>query len=65
MLPGSGEKRKNLRGLKASIPYLYKNSQRLYDIRHFDFFTAGSFQLKKPPGGSGLQKFAIAVKILY
>jgi hypothetical protein len=37
--------------LKASIPYLYTNFKRLYDIRHFDAFAAGLFKLKKPSGG--------------
>ena len=32
-----GEK---VRGLKASIPFLYPNSNELYNIRHFDAFPA-------------------------
>jgi hypothetical protein len=34
--------------LKASIPYVHANSQRLYDILHLDAFPADSIQLKKP-----------------
>jgi hypothetical protein len=37
--------------LKASIPLLHANSNELYDIRHFDVFTAASVHLKKPSGG--------------
>jgi len=37
--------------LKASIPYLYANSDELYSIRHFAAFSAGSIHLKKPSGG--------------
>jgi hypothetical protein len=40
-----------LRGVKASIPLLHANSNQLYNIRHFDAFTAGSIHLKKPPVG--------------
>jgi hypothetical protein len=39
------------RRMKASIPFLYANSNELYDIRPFDAFVAGSIQLKKPSGG--------------
>jgi hypothetical protein len=39
------------RRLKASIPFVYKTSHRLYNIRHFVAFTAASVQLKKPSGG--------------
>jgi hypothetical protein len=37
--------------LKASIPYVHMNSNRLYDILHSAVFSAGSIQLKKPSGG--------------
>jgi hypothetical protein len=40
-----------LRRLKASIPFLYKNSNELYNIRHFVAFSAGLIHLKKPSGG--------------
>jgi hypothetical protein len=47
-----GEKVRRLkRRLKASIPYVHTNSNRLADIRHFDAFTAVSVHLKKPSGG--------------
>jgi hypothetical protein len=39
------------RRLKASIPYVHTNSNKLYDIRHIDVFAADSVQLKKPSGG--------------
>jgi hypothetical protein len=39
------------RRLKASIPFLYANSNELYNIRYFDAFTAVSIHLKKPSGG--------------
>ena len=37
--------------MKASIPFLYTNSNELYNIRHFDAFSATSIQLKKPSVG--------------
>ena len=40
-----------LRRLKASIPFLYTNSDDLYNIRHFAAFSAGTVQLKKPSVG--------------
>jgi hypothetical protein len=44
-----------LRGLKrrvkASIPYVHKNSNAIHDFLHFAAFTAASVQLKKPSGG--------------
>jgi hypothetical protein len=40
-----------LRRLKASIPFLYTNSNELYDFQHFTAFPAVSVQLKKPSGG--------------
>ena len=47
-----GEKvRSSKMRLKASIPLLYANFDELYNIRHFDAFTAGSIHLKKPSGG--------------
>jgi hypothetical protein len=48
---GSFKIRRLIRRLKASIPYVHTNSNRLYDILHFNAFTAGSVQLKKPSGG--------------
>jgi hypothetical protein len=42
---------KKLRRLKASKHVMQENSNALYDIRHFDAFTAGSIHLKKPSGG--------------
>jgi len=44
--------------LKASIPYVHANSNKLYDIRYLNTFTAGSVQLKKPaPSGSYYHSF--------
>jgi hypothetical protein len=40
-----------IRIMKASIPCVQATFHQLYDIRHFDAFTAGSVQLKKPSGG--------------
>jgi hypothetical protein len=40
-----------VRRLKASIPYLYTNSNRLCEIPGFAAFPAASVQLKKPSGG--------------
>ncbi|MGD2084818.1 MAG: hypothetical protein PVH61_01420 [Candidatus Aminicenantes bacterium] len=40
-----------LRRLKDSIPFLQTNSNELYNIQHFDAFSAGSVHLKKPSGG--------------
>jgi hypothetical protein len=39
---------KKLRRLKASIPFLHTNSNKSYDILHFDAFPTDSIQLKKP-----------------
>jgi hypothetical protein len=39
------------RRLKASIPFLYANSNELNSIRHSDAFAADSGQSKKPSGG--------------
>jgi hypothetical protein len=36
------------RRLKASIPYMQKNSNVLHDFLYFAAFTAASVQLKKP-----------------
>jgi amino acid adenylation domain-containing protein len=43
-----GEK---VRRLKASIPLLQRNTNELYNTRHFDGFAADSAHLKKPSGG--------------
>jgi hypothetical protein len=49
---GGGETVRRLkRRLKASIPYMHTNSNRLSDIRHSDAFIAVSVHLKKPSGG--------------
>jgi len=48
---GSFKIRRLIRRLKASIPYVHTNSNRLYYILHFAAFSAGSIQLKKPSGG--------------
>jgi hypothetical protein len=37
--------------LKASIPFLYTNSNILNNLRHIAAFSAGSVQLKKPSVG--------------
>jgi hypothetical protein len=37
--------------MKASIPYVHTNSNRLFDILHFAAFSAVSVQLKKPSVG--------------
>jgi len=42
---------KSLRRLKASKPFLHKNSSALYDFRHFAAFSADTIHLKKPSGG--------------
>jgi len=39
------------RRLKASIPFLYTNSNELYNIRHFAALSAVVIHLKKPSGG--------------
>ena len=36
---------------KASIPFLYTNSNVLSNIRNFDAFSAGVIHLKKPSVG--------------
>jgi preprotein translocase subunit SecD len=47
-----GEKVKSIKGgLKASIPLLQTNSNKLYNNRHLDAFPADSDHLKKPSGG--------------
>jgi hypothetical protein len=47
-----GEKvRSSKMRLKASIPYVHTNSNRLYDILHFVAFSADSIQSKKPSVG--------------
>jgi hypothetical protein len=48
---GSLKVRRLKRRLKASIPFLYTNSNELSDIRYFDAFAAGSIHLKKPSVG--------------
>jgi hypothetical protein len=48
---GSFKIRRLIRGLKASIPYVHTNSNRLYDILHLAAFAADSVQLKKPSVG--------------
>ena len=45
------EKNQKLRRLKASIPFMYTNSDKLYNIRHFAELPAGMIHLKKPSGG--------------
>jgi hypothetical protein len=47
---GSFKVRGLKRRLKASIPFVYTTSHRLYNIRHFVAFTAALVQLKKPSG---------------
>jgi hypothetical protein len=42
---------KKLRRLKASIPFLHTNSNKLYNIRYLGAFSVGSIHLKKPSGG--------------
>jgi hypothetical protein len=39
------------RRLKASIPYVQRNSNAIHDFLHFAAFTAGLVHLKKPSGG--------------
>ena len=51
MMKGGRVEGKNLRRLKASKPFLHKNSTALYDYRHFTAFSADSVQLKKPSVG--------------
>jgi hypothetical protein len=46
-----GERGEKLRRLKDSIPFLYKNSNELYNVRHFAAFFDGVIHLKKPSGG--------------
>jgi hypothetical protein len=48
---GSFKVRRLKRRLKASIPYVHTNSNRLYDILYFAAFVAGSVHLKKHSGG--------------
>jgi acyl-CoA synthetase (AMP-forming)/AMP-acid ligase II len=42
---------KKFRRLKASKPFLQKNSNALYDDQHFEAFSADSVHLKKPSVG--------------
>jgi acyl-CoA synthetase (AMP-forming)/AMP-acid ligase II len=42
---------KKFRRLKASKPFLQKNSNALYDVQHFEAFSADSVHLKKPSVG--------------
>ena len=54
MFHGTQEKKKEdtkLRRLKASISFLYTNSNEFYNIPQFDAFTVGPIHLKKPSGG--------------
>jgi hypothetical protein len=44
-----GEKVRTLKiSLKASIPYVLRNSHRFYNILHFAAFTTALIRLKKP-----------------
>jgi hypothetical protein len=45
---GKKKEVEKIRRLKASIPYVHTNSNRLYDILHFAAFVAASVHLKKP-----------------
>jgi hypothetical protein len=39
------------RRMKASIPFLYANFYKLYDMRYLTTFPTDSAHLKKPSGG--------------
>jgi hypothetical protein len=48
---GSFKVRRLKRRLKASIPGVQTTFHQLHNMRHFDAFTAGLIQLKKPSVG--------------